>query len=85
MKETTEPAIRFDSESGKFMGELPSVFIRAWAVNYPGINLQQEMDRAALWLLVNPRRRPKNCVRYLNNWFKRAQRDCECRGKRRVA
>ncbi len=40
---------------------------------YPGINLEQETEKATAWLISNPKNKKSNLKRYLNSWLCRAQ------------
>lgn len=40
---------------------------------YPGIDILAEVRKAHAWEVANPSRRKKDRVRFLNNWFSRAQ------------
>lgn len=44
-----------------------------WSGAYPGVNLEQEVNRAVAWLEANPQNRKKNIKRFLINWLSRAQ------------
>lgn len=61
---------------------VPQEIITAARDAYPLINIEQEIKRAAAWLVSNPSKRKKDAPRFLNNWFKGAQSDAE---KKRAA
>jgi len=42
-----------------------------WRSTFPGVDLKREIAVAETWLDANPRKRPKNCKRFLVNWFNR--------------
>lgn len=39
---------------------------------YKGIDLKEELEKARVWLVANPRRLKKDMPRFLNNWLKSA-------------
>ena len=64
--------IEFDFPNSCWRG-ISSNDIKLWKQAYPAINIEQELSRAAAWLLANPKNRKKNYRRFLTNWFSRAQ------------
>jgi hypothetical protein len=51
------PAVSFNVEAGKFEG-VTAHMVDSWADAYPGLNIDQELTRAACWLICNPSKRP---------------------------
>lgn len=47
--------------------------INAWKTAYPAVDIQGEINRAAVWLAANPNNRKSNYPRFLANWFTRTQ------------
>lgn len=45
----------------------------SWEAAYGSCNIQEELKKAAAWLLSNPNRAPKDKARFLNAWFSRQQ------------
>jgi len=46
-----------------------------WKETYSGIDLEQELGKAELWLDANPKRMPKILKKFVVNWLSRAQSD----------
>lgn len=44
-----------------------------WRKTYPAIDIQQEINKAACWLVANPTRVKSNYKRFLNSWLCKAQ------------
>ena len=44
-----------------------------WKEAYPAVDIKQEIRKAELWILANPKKIRKDYVRFLNNWFCRVQ------------
>ena len=61
---------------------VPQEIITAAREAYPLVNIEQEIKRAAAWLVSNPTKRKKDAPRFLNSWFKNTQADAE---KKRAA
>ncbi len=47
--------------------------LKNWKEAYPAVDVQGEIKRATLWLISNPKKRKKNILRFLINWFTRTQ------------
>lgn len=46
----------------------------AWKLAYPSVNIQQQLQLAAAWIVSNPTLAPKsNYPRFLNTWLTRQQ------------
>jgi len=64
--------IIFDFGSMKFTNISDSLKEKFKAA-YPALEINQEIEKAGAWLLANPANKKKNYLRYLINWFSRAQ------------
>ena len=64
--------VSLDRDARAWVG-IPEGMIGAWAKAYPGINVPIEMERAMLWALANPAQTKANWLRFLTNWYARAQ------------
>ena len=63
---------KFDVLTGKLSGIEPEQIAR-WSAAHPAVHVPTELERASIWLLVNPAKRPKsNLMRFLNGWIGRA-------------
>lgn len=73
-KATPKPVytVTLDREARAWMG-IPAGMVDNWCRAYPGANIPAEMERALLWAISNPAQDKKNWLRYLTNWFARAQ------------
>ena len=69
--------INFDFEKMEWENIL-AIYKSKWIDAYPLINIEQELKRAAVWLLANPKKKKKNYHAFLNNWFSRANTWREC-------
>lgn len=47
--------------------------IAALAAKYPGVDVGAELAKAHLWLLRNPKGRPKLVMRFVETWMKRSR------------
>lgn len=47
--------------------------LAVWRKAYPALNLEIELNKAAAWILGNPKNRKSNYARFLVNWLSRAQ------------
>lgn len=63
----------------KHFGELANDKHGAWwdaAIKmydpYPAFYFDEEIQKADVWILANPRRRPRDLRKFLTNWFSRA-------------
>jgi uncharacterized protein YdaU (DUF1376 family) len=56
--------IRFQNVNGQ---------IKVWAEAYPAIDIQAELNKAAAWVIANPKNVKKQWGRFLNSWLSRAQ------------
>jgi hypothetical protein len=66
--------IRFDRETGKFVG-LDKQILRQLIETYPGVDLEHELKRMALWLLDHPKR--VGSLSFISNWLSRAPKKAE--------
>jgi hypothetical protein len=62
--------IRF--ENGQWTG-ITKEQSASWEAAYGSCNIQEELKKAAAWLLSNPNRAPRDKARFLNAWFSRQQ------------
>ena len=59
------------TEGGEF--EITDVLLQAWMTRYPTADLRREHPLMVLWLMKNPAKKPKNPIRFIENWLKRVQ------------
>jgi len=45
-----------------------------WAKAFPGVDIERELLRAAIWWRDNPKKRKKDIARFLSNWMSKAER-----------
>ncbi|MEX3628442.1 MAG: hypothetical protein VB138_02080 [Burkholderia sp.] len=64
--------VDFDFSAGRFV-DLPDSLVDGWADAYPAVNIQQEIAKAAAWLMSNPKNKKSDYPRFLNNWLSRTQ------------
>jgi hypothetical protein len=70
------PAIIFDKSSGKW-GGLTDAQWDAWISDTEKmlhVNVNLELNKAAVWLKNHPERHPADCRRFLTNWMLKASR-----------
>ena len=60
--------IYFDVPAEKIIG-ITEKDLDNWGKAYPEVKINQEILRAELWLIANPKRRKKNIYQFLTNWF----------------
>ena len=79
--------MKLSTEQGEF--EITDVLLQAWMTRYPAADLRREYPLMVLWLAKNPAKKPKNAIRFIENWLKRTQenavRDLQERSKRGAA
>lgn len=63
--------VLFDADSSSW--SVPDLLRSQWVKAYPAIDIAEQMEKAAAWLLSNPRNAKSNYARFLTNWFTRAQ------------
>lgn len=61
--------IAFDGSSFQNL----SGHVEVWRKAYPAIDVEDEVRKAAAWLVSNPKNRKKALGRFLNGWLSRAQ------------
>lgn len=66
---------RLDTESWEWVNITPDLR-SAWAVDYPGINIEDELRKARAWVRADPTRKKTNWTRFIAGWFSRAQDKC---------
>lgn len=64
--------VAFDSHRGKFVN-VTEQQLSVWRNAYPAIQIETELNKAAAWLVSNPKNRKSDYLRFLNNWLNRAQ------------
>jgi len=64
-------------EKIQFMGNhfltIPNALMEKWREVAPGININDEIKKAELWLLANPQKRRSRYESFLSNWMVKAQ------------
>jgi len=70
---------RLDTESWEWVNITPDLR-SAWAVDYPGINIDDELRKARAWVRADPTRKKTNWTRFIAGWFSRAQDRCHGTG-----
>jgi hypothetical protein len=65
-----KPQASWSAESGY---AIPDSLISEFEKAYPACDIRGQAARAHLWLTSNPKRRKKDCHRFLVNWLARAQ------------
>ncbi len=58
-----------DTVDGTF--EITDVLLQAWMIRFPTVDLRREWPLMVLWLAKNPAKKPKNPIRFIENWLKR--------------
>lgn len=61
--------MQIDTESGSF--EISDVLLQAWLIRFPTVDLRREYPLMVLWLAKNPAKKPKNPIRFIENWLRR--------------
>lgn len=64
------PAMGLAADGG-FSG-VTAADLERWGKVAPGVNVEQELVRAACWLVENPKRGKKNLRAFAGNWIRRA-------------
>ena len=66
-----KPKLKFDG--GKWTG-ITDEQIQVWKAAYPAVAIEEEIKKAAAWIVSNPQDAPKsNFGRFLNSWMERNQ------------
>ena len=47
--------------------------LKVWQTAFPAIDVQGEINKAAAWLMANPKNKKSNYERFLTNWLSRSQ------------
>lgn len=74
LKEKTTPSVSREKiafDGSRF--EHVSAYLPAWREAYPAVDVEIEINKAAAWLITNPRNKKSNYERFLNGWLSRAQ------------
>jgi len=61
--------MRLPVADGEF--EITDVLLQAWMTKYPAADLRREYPLMVLWITKNPAKRPRNAIRFIENWLKR--------------
>jgi uncharacterized protein YdaU (DUF1376 family) len=64
--------ISFSYEARKFDG-ISDIHVESWKAAYPAIDIMVEVNKAAVWLVANPKNRKRNLERFLANWMAKQQ------------
>lgn len=64
--------VTFDPDQAVFVG-LTSDHFGRWARAFPAINVEAQVEHAAVWLHANPANRKSNNLRFITNWLSKAQ------------
>ncbi len=70
-KKPSVQAIEFDITKGEFSNINGQIDI--WRKAYPAVIIELEINRAAAWLVANPKNHKSNYSRFLSSWFSRCQ------------
>jgi hypothetical protein len=65
--------IHFDGTTNRWVG-IHSSYLADWREAYPGIDVERELLKSAIWWRDNPKKRRKDVRRFLTNWMSRAER-----------
>jgi len=71
--------IAWSDEARAFIG-IQAEDRKRWSEAYPAVNLDQEIAKAASWVIANPKNKKSNWPRFLNNWLKSAQDRAPAKG-----
>lgn len=58
--------------SGTWSG-LDASHLDLWRKAFPAVNIQTELNKAAAWIVSNPKNKKTNYARFINNWLARNQ------------
>ncbi len=58
---------------GEFL--ITDVLLQAWLIRFPTADLRREHPLMCLWLAKNPKKLPRNPIRFIENWLKKVQAD----------
>ena len=65
--------VKLRFESGKWIG-VTDEQIQVWKAAYPAVDVDQEIAKAAAWIVSNPNEAPRSSFsRFLNSWLERNQ------------
>ena len=71
--------IAWSDEARAFIG-IQAEDRKLWSEAYPALNLDQEIAKAAAWVIANPKNKKSNWPRFLNNWLKASQDRAPAKG-----
>jgi len=77
-KKPSVHAIQFSFESGEFTNI--NGHLSVWEKAYPAVNIQGELNKAAAWLIANPKNRKSNYAKFLTGWLSRTQDKAPAQG-----
>ena len=60
------------SAEGTWMN-IPESMMKKWSEAFPAVNIEQQLNKAAVWVMANPKNRKSNYARFLSNWLSRVQ------------
>ena len=71
--------LHLDMESWEWVNVTPELR-SAWAMDYPAIDVDDELRKARAWVRADPTRKKTNWTRFIAGWFSRAQDRCHGTG-----
>jgi len=77
-KKPSVHAIEFDFENGEFSNL--NGHLSLWEKAYPAVNIQVELNKAAVWLIEHPKNRKSNYGKFLSSWLSRSQDKAPAQG-----
>lgn len=63
--------ILFDAENNKLFGY--DSYIDKWKETYPALDIPYQISKMESWLMEHPKNRKNDYLRFMGNWFRRAQ------------
>ncbi len=69
-KRSSPQKVKFDMETGIFSG-ISDAQLAIWTKAHPTVDIENEMVKAAAWLIANPSKNKSNYASFLTNWFSR--------------
>jgi len=64
--------VQFDSRRSEWLGISEDMKAK-WKKAFPAVDIDLQLDRAAVWMAANPAKRKDNYQRFLNNWLSSRQ------------
>lgn len=65
--------VRLPTQEGEF--EITDILLQAWLTRFPTADLRREFPLMVLWITKNPAKKPKNAIRFIENWLRRTQQN----------